>query len=109
MNTRKFLYELAEDLVYATGAIGARPFPAFIAHMAAMAALRTSAINVRTLAAQGIVIGGTTAAELRITGNTVRDSVQGIHVVRTQRPRNPGEAQRSLIGWRVVIANNAIL
>src|SRR2546430_10895187 len=40
---------------------------------------------------RGITVGGTTAAEVRISGNSVRDVVQGIHVgVSAQRKRNPG-------------------
>jgi len=110
MNARKFLYELAEDLVYANGSIGTRQFPAFIAYMAAMAALRTTASGVRTVAAQGLVIGGTTATEVHISGNTLRDTVQGIHVgVSTQRIRNPGTgAPVSDSAGRVIVAGNAI-
>ncbi len=101
MNARKFLYELAGDLVYGSGSIGTKPFPVFAKYIANLLALRTVASNIRTIAAQGIVVGGTSAQEVRIVGNTVRDSVQGIHV-------GTSAAQVSTMAGRVVISNNAV-
>lgn len=111
MNAGKFLYDLAEDLVYAKGAIGDKAFAPFVKHIAAMLALRTAGTQVRGVAAQGVVVGGTTALEVRIAGNSVRDSVQGIHVgvSAAQRVRNPGPgAPVSDTAGRVVIADNAV-
>ncbi len=110
MNARKFLYEFAEDLVYANGNIGTRAFAPFVTRIAAMLAVRTAVSRVRGIAAQGIVVGGTTAREVRIVGNTVRDSVQGVHVgVSAQRVQNPGPgAPVSDTAGRVVISNNAL-
>jgi hypothetical protein len=110
MNARKFLYELAGDLVYGKGAIGTKPFPPFVKYIEDMLALRTATSNVRTIAAQGIVVAGTVAREVRIAGNTVRDSVQGIHVgTSAHRTRNPGAgAPVSDTAGRVVISDNAV-
>jgi len=106
----EFLYELAADLIYAKGAIGAKNFPEFERYLTDMLALRSTTTAVRTLAAQGIVVAGTAAHDVRITGNLVRDTPQGIHVgISTQRIRNPGPgAPVSDTAGRVVIANNAI-
>src|SRR2546430_3835581 len=59
---------------------------------------------------RGITVGGTTAAEVRISGNSVRDVVQGIHVgTSAQRKRNPGPgAPVSDTAGRVVISHNAV-
>src|SRR4029079_2765210 len=79
MTVGEFLYELAADLIYSRGAIGLKKFPEFERYIADMLALRTAATGVRTIAAQGIVVAGTFAHDVRITGNLVRDTVQGIH------------------------------
>ncbi len=62
------------------------------------------------LAAQGIVVGGTTADEVRLVGNTVRDSVQGIHVgVSAHRTRNPGaDAGVSDSAGRITVRDNDV-
>jgi hypothetical protein len=111
LTVSEFLHELAADLIYGKGAIGEKKFPDFEVFIADMLALRTAATKVRSLAAQGIVVGGTAAHDVRITGNLVRDTPQGIHVgVSTRRPRNPGpEAPVSDTADRVVIANNTVL
>ena len=59
--------------------------------------------------ARGIVVGGTTAAEVRISGNSVRDVVQGIHVgISARRPRNPGGSVATDSAGRVVIDKNVV-
>jgi len=106
----EFLYELAADLIFSGGNIGRLGFPDFKTYITAMLALRTAATAVRTLAAQGIVVAGTAAHDVRITGNLVRDTPQGIHVATSaHRTRDPGAgAAASDTAGRVVIANNAV-
>jgi hypothetical protein len=106
----EFLYELAADLIYARGGIGQKRFPEFERYFNDMLALRSATTAVRTLAAQGIVVAGIAAHDVRITGNLVRDTPQGIHVgISTQRVRNPGPGTPvSDTAGRVVIANNAV-
>ena len=104
----EFLNELAEDLIYGMGVIGKHSSPSVKAYLNTILADRTSVTKVRMLAAQGIVVAGTTADEVRIVGNTVRDSVQGIHVgVSAQRVRNPGSGVSDTAG-RVVIDDNVV-
>jgi uncharacterized protein DUF6519 len=104
----EFLNELAEDLIYGMGAIGKHGSPAVKNYLATILGARTALTKVRMLAAQGIVVAGTTADEVRIKGNTVRDSVQGIHVgVSAQRVRNPGGGVSDTAG-RVVIDDNVV-
>ena len=80
----EFLKELAEDLIFGMGTIGTHSSPAVRNYLTAILSGRTSATNVRMLAAQGIVVAGTVANEVRVIGNTVRDSVQG-HPRRRER------------------------
>lgn len=104
----EFLNELAEDLIYGRGTIGTHSSPPVKNYLATILGARTALTKVRMLAAQGIVVAGTTADEVRIKGNTVRDSVQGIHVgVSAQRVRNPGGGVSDTAG-RVVIDNNVV-
>jgi hypothetical protein len=110
MTVGEFLYELAADLIWSGGAIGVRRFPEFERYIADMLGLRTAATAVRTLAAQGIVVAGTAAHDVRITGNLVRDTPQGIHVAASaRRVRNPGPGAAVFdTTGRVVISNNSV-
>jgi hypothetical protein len=87
-----------------------RRFPEFERYIADMLGLRTAATAVRTLAAQGIVVAGTAAHDVRITGNLVRDTPQGIHVAASaRRVRNPGPGAAVFdTTGRVVISNNSV-
>ena len=103
-----FLYELAADLIRGGGTVGvhnSQPFSIFLARR--VLGISSSATGVRTIAARGIVVGGTAAHEARITGNTVRDVVQGIHVgISMKRQRKPpGQIVADTAG-RVIIAGN---
>lgn len=103
-----FLYELAEDLIWGFGSVGVHASPAFRNFLTQLIRVRTAVTNVRTIAARGIVVAGVVAHDVHITGNTVRDVVQGIHVgVSTKRARNPREGVSDTAG-RVVVADNAV-
>jgi hypothetical protein len=111
----EYLHDLAEDLVYAMGGLGTRKFPEFAYYIAELLELRTSETGVRTIAAQGIVVAGVEASEVRIVGNTVRDAVQGIHVgLSKQRARNVGvkasnfDAVINDAAGRVAISHNVL-
>ena len=106
----EFLHELAEDVIYGLGTIGAHSSVLFKNYLRTLLALRTELTEVRMLAAQGIVVGGTTADEVHLVGNTVRDSVQGIHVgVSAHRTRNPGAgAGVSDSAGRILVRDNDV-
>jgi Family of unknown function (DUF6519) len=104
-----FLYELAADLIRGGGKIGrhgSQPFSLFLTSR--VLGISSSATGVRTIGARGIVVGGTVATDARITGNTVRDVIQGIHVgISAKRQRKPGPGQGvSDTAGRVIIAGN---
>lgn len=103
------LYDMAESLLRGAGAVGVHTSPPFATFIKKILTGTTST-GVRTVGARGIVVGGTVAHEVRVTGNTVRDVVQGIHVgVSAQRKRNPGpQAPVSDTAGRVVIDTNVV-
>ena len=104
-----FLYELAADLIRGTGKVGRHSSQAFTIFLVTrVLGISSSATRVRTIGARGIVVGGMVATEARITGNTVRDVIQGIHVgISTKRQRNPGPGQGVAdTAGRVIIAGN---
>jgi hypothetical protein len=104
-----FLYDLAESLLRGVGTVGVHTSPAFRTFITGLTGGATKS-GVRTIGARGIVVGGTVAEDVRITGNTVRDVVQGIHVgVSAHRTRNPGPAAPvSDTAGRVVIDKNTV-
>jgi len=105
---REFLNELAEDLVYGGGTIGNHSSPQVKNYLNGILTGRTST-NIRMVAAQGIVVAGTVATDVRVIDNTVRDTVQGIHVgVSRQRIRNPGDNPVFDSAGRVAINGNTI-
>lgn len=115
MTVGEYLHGLAEDLVYAIGALGSHKIPEFGYYFAALLKLRTSETGVRTIAAQGIVVAGVEASEVRIVGNTVRDAVQGIHVgISKQRVRTVAVKADNVnavindAAGRVVISHNVV-
>jgi hypothetical protein len=110
LSVGEFLYELAADLIWTTGAIGIHRFPDVERYIAEVLSLRTAVTRVRTIAAQGIVVAGTAAHDVHITGNLVRDAAQGIHVAAsTRRVRNPGPGAAVFDTTdRVVVSGNSI-
>ncbi len=70
----QFLNDLAEDVIYGLGTVGKHSSVLFKNYLKTLLGLKTAITEVRTLAAQGIVVGGTTVDEVRLVGNTVRDS-----------------------------------
>ncbi|MDI6104129.1 DUF6519 domain-containing protein [Actinoplanes sp. NEAU-A12] len=105
-----FLNDMAESLLRGIGVVGVHTSPAFRTFIVQLFAGATAATGVRMVAARGIVVGGTVAHDVRISGNTVRDVVQGIHVgVSARRKRNPGrDAPVSDTAGRVVISHNVV-
>jgi hypothetical protein len=109
----EFLNSLAEDLIYGMGTIGDHSSVRVKQYLTSQLAVRTFQTNVRTLAAQGIVVAGngSMASEVRIIGNSTRDCVQGIHVGYSEsqgkRMHPPLVGVRDLIG-RVVIDDNVV-
>jgi Family of unknown function (DUF6519) len=103
------LYDMAESLLRGLGTVGSNVSPAFRTFIIRLGTGATSR-GVRMLGARGIVVGGTVARDVRITGNTVRDVVQGIHVgTSSHRPRNPGAGGPvSDTAGRVVIDKNTV-
>lgn len=59
----------------------------------------------RSVASQGIVIGGTVARDVRIVNNTVRGALQGIHIGTSRREGAPGAPVLANV---VIIANNTV-
>jgi hypothetical protein len=58
-----------------------------------------------TAGAQGIVVGGETAAEVRVLNNTVEAMVQGIHVGLSNQKAAPGRVDSA---GRVLVAGNTV-
>lgn len=103
-----FLSELAADLVWGFGTVGAHSSPAVTAFLNQVIGLRTSVSNIRGIAARGIVVAGITAQEVHVTGNLVCDAVAGIHIgVSSKRLRNPGGGVSNTAG-RVVVSDNVV-
>jgi hypothetical protein len=109
----EFLNSLAEDLIYGMGTIGQHSSVRVKEYLGSILNISTLTTNVRTLAAQGIVVAGngSLASEVRIIGNSTRDCVQGIHVgfsePQEKRVRVPGGGVHDIAG-RVVIDNNVV-
>jgi hypothetical protein len=109
-NVGRFIHHLAGDLIYGQGIVGKHKSAAFANYFTKLLALRSSVTGVRTVAAQGIVIAGTTVEEVRVHDNTIRDVLQGIHIgASAKRTRDPGvDAPVSDTAGRVVVSSNTI-
>jgi hypothetical protein len=73
-DVRRYLRKMARDIVLGHGRLDGHNISEAINWFA----LATESL--RPAAAQGIVVAGMGAEDVRVTGNTVRDATQGIHV-----------------------------
>jgi hypothetical protein len=102
----EYLNTMAEDLVYGEGSLGPHGIPAFASYIKLILAVRTAVTRVRMTASQGIVVAGTVVREARVSGNSVRDFTQGIHVGVSQHSLRKGVAPLS--AGRVEVTSNAV-